>query len=80
MNPDGSDDHLLFHCDEYISELPDGSNGLISGDYVGMYSLRLLEGMGNIFVLIIVNIKTGEFIVTENLQERYAKQWAEQEG
>ena len=77
MNPDGSDDHLLFHCDEYISELPDGSNGLISGDYVGMYSLRLLEGMGNIFVLIIVNIKTGEFIVTENLQERYARLWSE---
>ena len=77
MNPDGTDDHLLFHCDEWITELPDGSNGLISGDYVGMYSLRLLEGVGNIYVLIIVNIKTGEFIVTENLQERYAKQRAE---
>jgi hypothetical protein len=80
MNPDGSDDHLLFHCDEKIIEMADASNGLISGDYIGIYADHLLEGTGNIFVLMIVNIKTGEYIVTENLQERYARQWAEQEG
>ncbi len=77
MNPDGTDDHLLFHCDEMISDISSGPNGLISGDYIGIFSDRFLEGTGDIWVLIIVNIKTGEFIVTENLQERYAKQRAE---
>ena len=77
MNPDGTDNRLLLHCDEAISDMASGSNGLISGDYIGMYADRFLDGTGDIWVLIIVNIKTGEFIVTENLQERYAKQRAQ---
>lgn len=77
MNPDGSDNHLLFHCDELIWEMGDAQNGLISRNYIGIFVNHLVEGKGNVAVLMIVNIKTGEFIVTENLQERYARLWSE---
>ena len=77
MNPDGSDNRLLFHCDELIWEMGDAQNGLISRNYIGIFVNHLVEGKGNVAVLMIVNIKTGEFIVTENLQERYARLWSE---
>ncbi len=64
-NPDGSDAHLLYHTDEFITgNTSDMNHPLVCGDYFGLPTARF-EG-DEMFEdrLIIANINTGEFVVT----------------
>ena len=66
-NPDGSDAHLLYHTDEFITgNTSDMNHPLICGDYFGLPIARY-EG-DSMFEdrLIIANINTGEFVVTHD--------------
>jgi hypothetical protein len=66
-NPDGSDAHLLYHTDEFITgNTSDMNHPLICGDYFGLPTARF-EG-DEMFEdrLIIANINTGEFVVTHD--------------
>ena len=66
-NPDGSDAHLLYHTDEFITgNTSDMNHPLVCGDYFGLPIARF-EG-DSMFEdrLIIANINTGEFVVTHD--------------
>ncbi len=63
-NPDGSDAHLLYHTDEFITgNTSDMNHPLICGDYFALLAARY-EG-DEMFEdkLIIANVNTGEFVV-----------------
>lgn len=66
MDPDGSNDHLLFHTDEFIGELNSFNNRvLVSGDIIGILSDCIDEEDGDCFKnLIIANVNTGEFVIS----------------
>lgn len=65
INPDGTDDHLLFHTDEFISGgTDDHAHQLISGDYFGMW-VTMFDGDEQLEDRIfIANINTGEFVIS----------------
>ena len=67
INPDGTDDHLLFHTDELIMGITaDHAHPQICGDYIGI-KIMMFDGDKEISdQIIIANINTGEFVVTHD--------------
>ena len=68
VNPDGTDNHLLLHTEEYlIGMTSDSLHPQICGDYFGIIAGHFEEG-DNLLEdkLIIANINTGEFVVTHD--------------
>ncbi len=66
MDPDGSNDHLLFHTDECISAMNDTINyrrWYVGKDYAAIFSEYELPERGLLERVIIFNINTGEFVV-----------------
>lgn len=66
MDPDGSNDHLLFHTDECISAMNDTLNHrrwYAGEDYAAIFSEYELPERGVLERVIIFNISTGEFVV-----------------
>ena len=67
MNPDGSDDHLLFHTDEYIIGMTsDMAHPHVCGDYFGIETGKFKGDEMTEDNIIIANINTGEFVVTHD--------------
>lgn len=67
MNPDGSDDHLLFHTDEYIIGMTsDMAHPHVCGDYFGIETGKFKGDEMTEDNIIITNINTGEFVVTHD--------------
>jgi hypothetical protein len=65
MNPDGSDDHLLFHTDEFITGMTaDDAHPHVCGDYIGIQTGKFKGDQMMEDDIIIVNLNTGEFVVT----------------
>lgn len=66
MNPDGADNHLLLHTDEYIVGMTSSKNHpQVSGDYFGIIAGYFdEEGYVNMDRLIIANINTGEYVIS----------------
>ncbi len=71
MDPDGGNDHLLFHTDERIMEMGDNLNDrvYVSGDIIGILAEHYVPGRGILGKLITANIKTGEFAVGKTYDE-----------
>ncbi len=66
MNPDGSDAHLLFHTDEYLYGMTDDQrHPLVCGDYIGIFTAKFKNDETVSDDLIIANINTGEFVITD---------------
>lgn len=67
MNPDGTDNHLLLHTDEFILGMTSvREHPQVSGEYFGII---VAEYEGDAITdnkLIIANINTGEFVVTHD--------------
>ena len=63
MNPDGTDDHLLFHTDEFITGMTTSkTHPHVTGDYFGIMitSINKDNFKEN---LLIANINTGDYVV-----------------
>ena len=65
MNPDGTDDHLLFHTDEFIIGMTsDSAHPHVCGDYIGIQTGKFAGDEMKEDDIIIANINTGDFVVT----------------
>lgn len=65
INPDGTDNHLLFHTDEFlIGGTEDNKHPQVCGDYFGLLAAEYEGDTMKEDKLIIANINTGEFVVT----------------
>ncbi len=64
-NPDGSDARLLLHTDEFMTSLSsDSYHQDVCGDYIGICAAEFSGDEMKEDKLVIVNLKTGEFVVT----------------
>ena len=65
MNPDGTDNHLLFHTDEHLSCMTsDHAHPQICGDYFGII-ITMFDGDEQLDDrIIIANINTGEYVIS----------------
>ena len=65
MDPDGSDDHLLFHTEEYIiGATSDTAHPHVCGDYIGIMTGKFKGDAMTEDNIIIANINTGEYVIT----------------
>ena len=72
MDPDGSNDHLLFHTDECISSMNDiinRSRWYVGEEYAAIFSEYELPQRGLLERVIVFNINTGEFVVEHDVDK-----------
>jgi hypothetical protein len=66
INPDGTDDHLLFHTDECIADIldPDHNHSMMCGDYYGINLWTFKDDTQKNDSYLIVNLNTGEYVIS----------------
>ncbi len=72
MDPDGSNDRLLFHTDECISSMNDIINRrrwYVGEEYAAIFSEYELPQRGLLERVIVFNINTGEFVVEHDVDK-----------
>lgn len=72
MDPDGSNNHLLFHTDECISAMNDTINcrrWYVGEEYAAIFSEYELPQRGLLERVIVFNINTGEFVVEHDVDK-----------